>query len=174
MTSAVGGWSVKPLSGFSLVEMLVVLVVVGILYALAGSTVGLLVSNGIEDEAERLANRVRLAQDESVVRSQVLALGFDAKGYAFFAQNDRGEWETLSEAGLLMPYALPKGYVQSLVLAGQTVVLDKIHPQVYLFPTGEMTPFAWRVEYAGNTMGLRVDAQGGQLQVDEGGDAASR
>ncbi|QQZ29438.1 prepilin-type N-terminal cleavage/methylation domain-containing protein [Thiothrix subterranea] len=134
--------------GFSLLEMMIVIMVIGILYALAGSMLNLSMSDPLNEEVTRLRERVLMAQDESIVRSQALALGFGETGYAFFAQNDQLQWEALDKDGLLKAHAWSGGYEQVLYLQGQAVSLpdnDNIRPQVFILPTGEMMPFEWHL-----------------------------
>ena len=163
MTSVAGGWSVKPrhASGFSLMEMLVVLMVVGVLYAMAGSLLSLAVVDPLQEEVERLRGRISLLQDEALVRSQPLAIGMDARGYAFFVLNDQQKPEPLTNDGLFKPYSFPQGYKHSLTLQGVDVVLDKLHPQIFVFPGGEMTGFEWRLRAEnGHSRGISVDVRG--------------
>jgi type II secretion system protein H len=167
MMLAVGVWNGKPArqAGYSLLEMLIVITAVGILYTLVGSLLGLSVSDPLNEEVARLRERVSLAQDESVVRSQALALGFSDKGYAFFTQgadkDGKPQWEPIKDDDLLRQYELPDGYKQVLDLQGQAVVLDALHPQVFILPTGEMTPFEWHLRSTPEREGvLKFDAQG--------------
>jgi len=163
MMLAVGAWNGKPVrqAGYSLLEMLIVITAVGILYTLVGSLLGLSVSDPLNEEVARLRERISVAQDESVVRSQALALGFSDKGYAFFTQNDQQQWEPIKDDDLLRQYELPEGYKQVLDLQGQAVILEELHPQVFILPTGEMTPFAWHLRSTPEREGvLKFDAQG--------------
>lgn len=143
--------------GFSLLEMLIVILVIGILYSLAGSMLSLSVADPLNDEVERLRTRVLMAQDESIVRSQALALGFGEKGYAFFAQNDQLQWVPVERDGLLAEYGFRGEYEPLLHLQGQAVTLpamDNIHPQVFILPTGEMMPFEWHLRDADDREGV--------------------
>ena len=163
MTSVAGGWSVKlqRIAGFSLMEMLVVLMVVGVLYAMAGSLLNLAVVDPLQEEVERLRGRISLAQDETLVRSQPLAIGMDARGYAFFVLNDQQQPEPLTGDGLFKPYTFPPDFKPSLKLQGVDVVLDKLRPQIYLLPSGEMTGFEWRLRAEnGHSRGISVDTRG--------------
>ena len=134
--------------GFSLLEMMIVIMVIGILYSLAGSMLNLSVSDPLNEEVARLRERVTMAQDESIVRSQALALGFGESGYAFFAQNDQLQWDPIDKDGLLKTYEWVGQYESVLYLQGQAVSLPKnkdIQPQVFILPTGEMMPFEWHL-----------------------------
>lgn len=161
-------------AGFSLLEMLLVLMVIGLLYAGVGSLLSLSVSDPLKEEVERLRQHIRLAQDESVVRSQALALGFDDAGYAFFVLSDQPQkdqpWELLKTDKLFRFHTLPDRYEQVLYLQGQSVVLGKLHAQVFILPSGEMTPFEWRLrEKNGHAETVTFDNNG---QLQEVGNAA--
>jgi len=132
-----------------LLEMMIVIMVIGILYALAGSMLNLSLSDPLNEEVTRLRERVLMAQDESIVRSQALALGFGETGYAFFAQNDRLQWEALDKDDLLKTHVWVGSYKHVLYLQGQAVSLpdnENIRPQVFILPTGEMMPFEWHLQ----------------------------
>ena len=170
MTSVAGVWSVKRHSGFSLVEMLIVLVVVGILYSSAGSMLNMMVSDPLSEERERLAEYISLAQDETVERSQALALGFGSKGYGFFQMNEKpkakqNDFVPIEHDSFFSAHDLPSGYTQSLYLEGQSVAVDKLHPQVFILPTGEMTPFEWRLKFNGREEVVKFNAQGQRLET---------
>lgn len=157
MTLAVGCYSNKlpivsqPVArqgGFSLLEMMIVILVIGLLYSFAGSMLSLSVSDPFTAEVDRLRERVQLAQKETVVRSQAFALGFVDDGYAFFTQNDQGQWDLLEHDELFGRYKITGDYEQVLYLQGQAVVLPPakaLHPQVFILPTGEMMPFEWHL-----------------------------
>jgi general secretion pathway protein H len=159
MISVPGSYSSKSrfAAGFSLLEMMLVILVVGILYSLAGSMLNQSVSDPLNDEVDRLHERIKLAQDESIVRSQALALGFYAGGYGFFAQNDQLQWEPVERDDLLGTHAFLGGFKQSVYLQGQAIVLsasNKLHPQVFILPTGEMMPFEWHLQADGDREGV--------------------
>ena len=85
-TSATGS---KP-NGFTLVELLVVLVIIGIMSAAVLIAIpdprGRLI-----DEAERFAARVVTARDLAVIESRDMSVRVTAQGYAFDRRMD-GEW----------------------------------------------------------------------------------
>lgn len=70
--------------GMTLVEILVVLAIVGVMAGVVVLGVG--AGNrgvGVETEANRLADRLRLAADDVLVTRRPLALAFDETGYQF-------------------------------------------------------------------------------------------
>jgi general secretion pathway protein H len=71
-------------SGMTLVEIMVVLAIVGIMAGVVTLGVGLGDRGlGVESEANRLADRLRLAADDVLVTRRPLALAFDGEGYVF-------------------------------------------------------------------------------------------
>lgn len=86
-----------PRNGFSLVEMLVVLMVMGLL-----ATVAVLTMPGDErklrDEAERFAARTLAARDEAIVGARPIALVVSDRGY-YFERRFQGQWQPLPGKG---------------------------------------------------------------------------
>lgn len=88
-------------AGFTLIEILVVVLLIGILYGLAVFTVGDRQYTETRESARRLHATLRLAMDESVIRGRPLALTLDDNGYAFAMLGDDGDWQPLdNERGL--------------------------------------------------------------------------
>ena len=70
----------------TLVEILVVLAIVGVMAAVVTLGVGAADRGmGVETEANRLADRLRLAADDVMVTRRPLSLSFDGEGYVFTA-----------------------------------------------------------------------------------------
>lgn len=94
----------------TLVEILVVLAIVGVMAGVVVLGVGVGDRGlGVESEANRLADRLRLAADDVLVTRRPLALAFDAEGYVFV----RGDGGAVSAADAVEPlrerHALPDG-----------------------------------------------------------------
>lgn len=84
-------------NGFSLVEMMVVLMVMGLL-----ATVAVLTIPGDErklrDEAERFAARTLAARDEAITGARPIALVVSERGY-YFERRMQGQWQALPGKG---------------------------------------------------------------------------
>ena len=77
--------------GFTLVELMVVLVIIG----LAATAVVLSMPDlggSVESEAERFAARAKAARDDAIVTARPIALAVDAGGYAF-SRRAGGRWQ---------------------------------------------------------------------------------
>ena len=82
--TCVGGHILNRRSGMTLVEILVVLAIVGVMAAVVTLGVGAADRGmGVETEANRLADRLRLAADDVLVTRRPLSLSFDGEGYVF-------------------------------------------------------------------------------------------
>jgi general secretion pathway protein H len=86
--------------GFTLVEIMVVMVIIGI-------TLGLVSLNAIpspqqhlQAEAKRIALLLQLARDEAIVRNRLVAFEAEPEGYRFLVRNE-SRWDLLAQDDML-------------------------------------------------------------------------
>ncbi len=129
--------------GFTLIEILVVMLMVGIMMGIAVVRLPSLSSNAeLIEEAERLMALMNMAADEAVISGT--ELGFDVKKneYKFFAMaDDTGKWSVLDYTPFL-PRQLAEGVKVSLKVEGRSAkqVKDSTVPTVMFLSSGETTP----------------------------------
>ena len=87
-------------SGFTLVELLVVMVIIGITLGLASLNAIPSPRQDLENEAKRLALLLQLARDEAIVRNRLVAFEASGERYRFMVRNDGG-WEPVTRDDLL-------------------------------------------------------------------------
>lgn len=127
--------------GFSLLELLVVVVIIGILATMFTLSVGVLGADSeLERETERLQALLNLAREDAVTQGRELGMHFYPNGYEFaiyeedFVEyydpddaeaRDRSEWLVFGNGALLRPRTLPDGIVIELEIDGREIILDK-------------------------------------------------
>ena len=90
--------------GFSLVEVLVVLVILSMVIGFSGLSLRSLQGRGLSLDAERLGARILAAQEETRLHAQPIRLELDDRGYRFY-RNHLGRWQLIEGDGLLRPRA---------------------------------------------------------------------
>ncbi|NNJ94973.1 MAG: type II secretion system minor pseudopilin GspH [Halobacteria archaeon] len=135
-------------AGFTLLELMVVLVLVGIIFTFAMlSFGGDDIAEMMEEETRRLETLIRLAADESVIRGQELAIRFTGEGYEFMELQETG-WQVPENDRLLRAHTLPPEVQVRLQVEGDAPVFpdqqsdeNAVTPQVFILSSGEVTPF---------------------------------
>jgi len=144
-------------AGFTLLELMVVLVLIGIITSFAVLSLrGDNISELMEQETRRLATLLELAGDEAVLRGEELAVNFTEDGYEFLVREE-GRWQASKDDELLKAYTLEADIELRLEVEGEPPELSDIAaqqdedsedddeedltPQVYILSSGEMTPF---------------------------------
>src|SRR5262245_38414239 len=142
----------RRVSGFTLLELLVVLVIIGIVTTMAVVSVNVLGGDHeMQQEAERFLAILTQAREDAVLQSRDLGLRLDETGYEFLAYDGRvGRWNAIEGDPLLRQRTLPEGLRMSLRLEDRDVKLkarepatelNPILPQVVLQASGDLVPF---------------------------------
>ena len=138
--------SLRNSSGFSLLELLVVVFIVGILASMFTLSVG--VTSGdppVEREVDRLEAVLQIASEEAILKGREIGIRFYRDSYEFatyfekFIEYDdvdtdsqdgddakiRSEWTVLRDDDVLGPRVLPEDVVLELEIDGRSVILDR-------------------------------------------------
>lgn len=131
--------------GFTLLEILVVLVVIGFLVGV--TTLSLGGSSRVEvldNEAKRLYALLDLATQESILQSAEMMVELEPHTYTFFGYNGE-EWVPLEDDEMFRARELPEDITLSAVVDGaemQSLLFEgRESTQIYLLSSGEVSPF---------------------------------
>jgi general secretion pathway protein H len=157
--------------GFTLLELMVVLVIVGVILTFVGlSATGDSRAEQMQRERGRLAALIELASEEAVLRSEQLAIRFGETDYEFMLLQSN-QWTSIDDVPPLRPRELPKGIELRLELQDNPPPGLKAEeaesPQVFLLSSGEMTPFILTFSAAETEQRFQIKASLlGQLELE--------
>jgi len=141
-----------PVSGFTLLEVLVVLVIIGIITAMAVVSTSVLGGDRqMDEEARRLQAVLAQAREESMLDGRDVGMRVDRQGYDFLRYNGRvAAWEPVVGDRLLRERALPEGLNAALRLEAREIELkprtaptedEPAEPQILVLASGDVVPF---------------------------------
>lgn len=148
--------------GFTLIEIMVVIVIVAILISAVALSFPPVGDKLLKENADRFAALLSLAQDESILQSTELAVEITPKGYSFY-QNEGNAWSSFDDPPFKQRQ-MPGEISTKLYLDGILIDLndrDKDNPQVVILSSGEMTPFTYTLQFKNQSeITLKADASG--------------
>ena len=161
-------------AGFTLIEILVVVAIVGLMSAvvlLSFSLTGR--DRDLEKESDRLLALFTYVREQAELQTREYGVLFQDDGYEFLTYDmRRAAWRSVFEDDALSARKLPDGLGVKLTVEARPVVLtrpadakDKT-PQVMIFSNGDLTSFAATMERDGGRRSVTV-TQDNQGQVIE-------
>ena len=153
-------------AGFTLIEILVVIVIVATVLSIALLSFGLLGDDReVKTEAHRFIALAELAQDEAIMQSREFGIEFMSAGYRFVEYDAlSGQWADIPYDETMRLRALPEGVEFELFLEDKRIVLsndpapfedpDKQQnraatevyaPHLLVYSSGDATPFELHV-----------------------------
>jgi general secretion pathway protein H len=155
----------RPARGFTLLEILVVVVIIAVLTTVGVLSIGTLgPDRGIEGEIERYADAVESALEQAQLEGRDYGVRFLPGAYEFQVwSGDRQRWEGVPDDRLYELHRLPDGVRLALEIEGRNLPLGteppqapKV-PQVILYASGDVSPYRLRVQREGVDREFRVE-----------------
>jgi general secretion pathway protein H len=171
--------------GFTLLEILVVVVIIGVIVSAATLAIGVLGGDReVEDQARRFWAVLQQAREEAELQGADVAVFISAGAYEFLRfDTRRNQWILIRDDELYRPRELPEGLRYRLWLDGREVVLklqppdrsDEVQhkkwpPQIMVLSSGDIMPFELRIERdAAEALWRVVGAPDNDLRVERRG-----
>lgn len=142
---------VNRVKGFTLLELLVALVLIGIILSFATLSFDTGEDRKIKEEASRLFSLIKLAQEESILNDRNMVFNINAKGYQFvyLKLNDKNKYEEHALADPVFRAREFAEYVHPVINIEKSRFDLKTAEQqnqqavikIYILSSGEITPF---------------------------------
>lgn len=148
-------------NGFTLIEMLLVLVIISILIGLLAANIGDSPQQLLSREAKRLESLLRLIADEATLQGDEFGLLIADNGYEFTKLDVKTmRWQRFEEGGYSF-YSLPEGLSLRLEKASIESINDydvdvtalrvmnnqDIQPHILLMSSGEISVFSLSIQH---------------------------
>ena len=155
--------------GFTLIEILVVMILLGIIMTIAMLSIGGSQSEQLEEDMRRLLQIMRLAHEEAIINQQTLAIKFSPHGYELQRYEGNGKiWIPVTEPAFFQPRKLDQRYEIKLLQEGFKVSLEKEDGgKIVMYSSGEITPFELNIGLPDSDINYRLTGDlMGNLEIE--------
>ncbi|MES9901050.1 MAG: type II secretion system minor pseudopilin GspH [Sedimenticola sp.] len=157
-------------SGFTLIEIMVVVVIIGVMLSLASlSLSGDRREDLLREEARRLHALIGLARDDAIVNLHSVGFSVSENSYRFLLKK-KGLWQPFAADQVFKQRSLSHGMGLNLEVEGVEVVdgvkTVKLLPAVVFWSSGEVTPFSLLLELDGKQRYRLVVNAVGEMSFD--------
>lgn len=126
--------------GYTLIEILIVIVIISIVASVATLSIHFNRNKQIEGLANQVTDLILLAENDAMMRSQVLGVGFTANTMQFFEWDEKKNvWQPAPEKNF-QPKKLLEDLSVTLSINSNDVPLDGT-PQLIISPSGDLPAF---------------------------------
>jgi general secretion pathway protein H len=153
----------RPQTGFTLIEILVVVAIVGVLALALTLSVAASSDRQLEGAAERFSALLGHACEQAELRGRDIGVALGAGGYAF-QRLDGETWQAFADNSELRARTWPAGLRIGVTREGRPLELasteDEAAPQLVCFSSGELTPFVLDLALGDSHARYRVEGHG--------------
>ena len=179
--------SVRNTRGFTLIELMVVVLIIGLVAATVVLSVGVTGrDNELEKESERVLALIKYAREKAELQTREFGLFCGETEYEFLTFDARKSvWRSVDEDEALRARKLPAGLNLRLIIEGRPVVLKRAEdkkkltdeeqekadrerlPHIILYSNGDLTPFQLTVEREGGVRSITMSSNDqGQIESE--------
>jgi general secretion pathway protein H len=180
---------------FTLIEVMVVVVIVGIISAVVLLSTGLLENDrDMQEEARRISTLIELASDEALLQSRDFGVEFTQNGYRFVEFDPfQEQWYEIAGDEILRPRTLGDGLRFELFIEDRRVLLNaelatlggdekeaydrrkaNYAPHTLILSSGQLSPFKVLLIRDRDRLERMIEVTPqGTVEVDDGADDAS-
>ena len=136
-------------AGFTLIEILVVVVIIAVLTSVAVLSMGVLGKDrGLEAEGERFSDVAAAAMEQAELEGRDFGIHFSATRYEVLTYvTRRSRWESVIDDRLYAVHELPAGVTARLEIEGKPIQFNDDQagvervPQVLMYSSGDVSPY---------------------------------
>jgi general secretion pathway protein H len=151
--------------GFSLIEIMVVIAIIGLVSAVVMiKFTGNTRDTQLDQEAERLDALFDYVREQAELQTRDFGFRATERGYSFVVYDVLGnQWRPVDEDDALRERELPDGLEPSMVVEGRPIVLDRdkkkledFQPQIMIFANGDVSSFELALQREGAEQRARL------------------
>jgi general secretion pathway protein H len=143
--------------GFTLVEIMVVMVIIGITLGLASLNAIPSPQQDLQAEARRLCLLLQLARDEAIVRNRPVTFEASPERYRFLVRNET-HWDLIAKDDLLRERDFKNGPLTLLLDPASAGTVNPLRITFGREPVDK--PFVMTLASGGNHVAIRADGVG--------------
>ena len=165
-------------AGFTLIEILVVVVIIAVMTTVAVLSVGVLGKDrGLDEEGDRFTDVVAAATEQAGLEGRDYGIWFGPDRYEVMAYVQRRQrWETVPDDRLYDVHELPTGLAPRLEIEGRPIMLvpqkpdTPLVPQVLIYAGGDSSTYRLQLTREGSEATFVVEGHAdGTLSVTRPG-----
>jgi len=150
--------------GFTLIEILIVMVIISIVGAVAILTISQNENSRLDSLSKEMANMIVLAETQAMLQPTIIGLSISTDSYQFYqyqeTKNEKDNpWRPLTASPFQL-HIIPKGVQVTLKIEGKIIPpsepMESPDPTLIISTNGDMTPFVILFGHTGSEPRYRI------------------